>query len=158
MSNENYAGFWIRFVAYLIDLILLGVVLTVIVTPIIGALGFSTASAIENGNMSDEGVTSLMTMFAGAGMAVQVINFVIGLLYFGLMESSAKQATVGKMALGLKVIDKNGGRLSFRTAALRYIGKLVSGAIFMIGFIMAAFTEKKQALHDMIASTYVVKG
>ena len=77
-------------------------------------------------------------------------------LYFALMESSSKQATLGKMALGIIVTDLNGNRLSFGRATGRYFGKIISGAILMIGYIMAGFTEKKQALHDIIAGCLVV--
>jgi uncharacterized RDD family membrane protein YckC len=72
------------------------------------------------------------------------------------MESSSKQATLGKLALGIVVTDLNGNRISFGRATGRYFGKIVSGMIFAIGYIMAGFTEKKQALHDMIASCLVV--
>jgi uncharacterized RDD family membrane protein YckC len=77
-------------------------------------------------------------------------------LYYALMESSSKQATLGKLALGIVVTDLNGNRISFGRATGRYFGKIVSGMIFAIGYIMAGFTEKKQALHDMIASCLVV--
>ena len=78
-------------------------------------------------------------------------------LYFALMESSSKQATLGKMALGIRVTDVNGNRIGFGRATGRHFAKILSGLILGIGFLMAAFTEKKQALHDMIAGTLVVK-
>jgi uncharacterized RDD family membrane protein YckC len=74
------------------------------------------------------------------------------------MESSAKQATVGKMALGIIVTDLEGRRLGFGRATGRYFAKILSALILGIGFLMAAFTERKQGLHDMVASTLVVKG
>jgi len=61
------------------------------------------------------------------------------------------------MALGLKVTDVNGNRLTFATASLRYFSKILSRLFMMIGYIMAGFTPKKQALHDYIANTYVVR-
>ena len=73
------------------------------------------------------------------------------------MESSSNQATVGKMALGIQVTDLEGNRISFGKALGRNLAKIISALIFYIGFIMAAFTAKKQALHDMIAGTLVVK-
>ena len=76
-------------------------------------------------------------------------------LYFAIMESSAKQGTLGKMAVGLVVTDKRGKRLTFGRATGRYFAKWISGKILIIGYIMAAFTEKKQALHDIIAGTMV---
>jgi len=78
-------------------------------------------------------------------------------IYFATLQSSSWQATVGKKTLGIKVVDKNGGRISFGTATVRYFGKSLSGIIFCIGYMMAGWTKKKQGLHDMIASTYVVK-
>jgi uncharacterized RDD family membrane protein YckC len=78
-------------------------------------------------------------------------------LYFALMESSAHQATLGKMALGIIVTDMQGQRLTFGRATGRFFAKILSGCMIYIGFIMAAFTERKQALHDMIASTLVVR-
>ena len=71
------------------------------------------------------------------------------------MESSSRQATVGKMALGLKVTDLEGRRISFARASGRHFAKYISGMILLIGYIMAGFTERKQALHDMIAGTLV---
>ncbi|WP_310877075.1 RDD family protein [Priestia megaterium] len=78
-------------------------------------------------------------------------------LYFALMESSKWQATVGKKAVGLKVTDMNGRRISFGRATGRYFSKIVSGLAFYIGYIMASFTEKKQGLHDIMTSCLVLK-
>ncbi|ELR71029.1 Serine/threonine protein kinase [Fulvivirga imtechensis AK7] len=156
-SSGNYAGFWIRFVAWIIDAIVLSIVNFVIIVPIFGALGFGAYESMSGGEVSQGQMDAMIAMLTGAGLVLQLIQIGIGLLYFALMESSAKQGTVGKMALGLKVIGKDGQRINFGQAVLRYIGKIISGMILMIGYIMAAFTEKKQALHDMIASTYVVK-
>ena len=102
----------------------------------------------------------------GAGYGVVAI-FSVGILiipaiivgpwlYEAFMLSSAKQATLGKMAVGIKVTDDKGGRLSFGRATGRHFAKWLSGFFFLIGYIIAAFTEKKQALHDLIASTLVV--
>ena len=77
-------------------------------------------------------------------------------LYFALMESSKNQATLGKMALGLRVTDLNGNRISFGKATGRYFGKILSSMTLLIGYIMAAFTAKKQALHDFVAGTLVL--
>jgi uncharacterized RDD family membrane protein YckC len=92
------------------------------------------------------------------GATAYTISTVISWLYYALMESSAKQATLGKMAIGIVVTDLDGHRISFGRATGRYFGKILSGLILGIGFLMAAFTEKKQALHDILASTLVVKG
>jgi uncharacterized RDD family membrane protein YckC len=76
-------------------------------------------------------------------------------IYEAALESSSKQATLGKMALALKVTDLAGQRISFVRATGRHFAKILSGMILMIGYIMAGFTERKQALHDMIAGTLV---
>ncbi len=83
-------------------------------------------------------------------------GLVIGWLYFAVQESSESQATIGKKAMGIVVTDLDGRRLTFMNATGRYFGKIPS-AIFLIGYIMALFTEKKQALHDILAGTLVVE-
>jgi uncharacterized RDD family membrane protein YckC len=77
-------------------------------------------------------------------------------LYFALFESGGMQATPGKRALGLKVVDETAARISIGRATGRYFGKIISGAILYIGFLLAAWSERKQALHDMMAGTFVV--
>jgi uncharacterized RDD family membrane protein YckC len=89
--------------------------------------------------------------------SVAVIQLVIYWLYFAIMESSHFQGTVGKIVLGMKVVDLQGNKISFLKATGRSFGKYLSSIILLIGYIMAAFTEKKQALHDMIAGCLVVK-
>jgi uncharacterized RDD family membrane protein YckC len=93
----------------------------------------------------------------GAYSSIAFISIVISWLYFALMESSKIQGTLGKMLLKIKVTDYDGNRISFARATGRYFGKIISGMIMMIGYIMAGFTEKKQALHDILASCYVIK-
>lgn len=80
-----------------------------------------------------------------------------GWLYEALMTSSSKQATLGKMALSLKVTDKEGRRLSFLHATGRHFAKMINGFTLNIGYIIAGFTDRKQGLHDMIVGTYVIK-
>lgn len=154
LENARYGGFWIRLVALIIDGILIGFVQILIIAPVLAAFGFA-ATAPENINPED-GAAAIAAMAGAMGM-VQVISMIIGWLYFALMQSSSKQATIGKMALGLKVVDAEGNRLSFGKATLRYIGKIISGFILLIGYIIAAFSPRKQALHDMIAGTFVIK-
>jgi uncharacterized RDD family membrane protein YckC len=94
-------------------------------------------------------------IFVSMGLLYPIV-IVAGWLYFALMESSEKQATLGKMALGIIVTDMEGKRISFGKATGRYFGKILSWLILGIGHIMIAFTEKKQGLHDMMANTLVV--
>jgi uncharacterized RDD family membrane protein YckC len=80
-------------------------------------------------------------------------------LYFALLESGPVQATFGKRIMGLKVTDMAGERISFGRASGRFFGKLITGMIpFGIGYMMAGFTDRKQALHDLIAGTLVIRG
>jgi uncharacterized RDD family membrane protein YckC len=130
------AGFWVRVVAAIIDglivvvpLMILNFILTRI--PVIGrVLGF------------------LMPFAALA------VNW----LYSAKLESSAMQATFGKKIMEIVVVDSTGGRLSFGKATMRWVGKLVSGLILGIGYLMVAFSARKRGLHDILANTLVVKG
>jgi len=83
-------------------------------------------------------------------------GIILGWLYFAIMESSSTQGTLGKMALGIKVTNLSGDRISFGRATGRHFGKIISTFIFLIGYLMVAFTSRKQALHDMMAGCLVV--
>ncbi|MGE6631175.1 RDD family protein [Bacillus sp. NPDC077027] len=89
-------------------------------------------------------------------LIIFVISIVIMWLYYALMESSKCQGTLGKMAVGIKVTKVSGERLTFARASGRYFSKALLSPILYIGYIITFFTEKKQALHDLIASTIVV--
>jgi uncharacterized RDD family membrane protein YckC len=84
-------------------------------------------------------------------------SLVIDCLYFALLESSSKQATLGKMALGLQVTNLEGGRISFLQGVGRYFGRILSAIILFIGYLMMLWDENKQTLHDKMAGTLVVK-
>jgi uncharacterized RDD family membrane protein YckC len=86
-----------------------------------------------------------------------VVDTVIGWLYFAAMERSARQATLGKRALGIVATDLGGRRISFPRATGRYFAKIISAVILFIGYLMQPFTEKRQALHDLIAGTLAIK-
>ena len=92
----------------------------------------------------------------GATQLASLAGILIGWLYSALLESSPNQATVGKMALGIKVTDLDGERISFGRATGRHFGKILSFLILCIGYLMVAFTERKQGLHDLMAGTLVV--
>jgi uncharacterized RDD family membrane protein YckC len=134
-----YAGFWRRLVAIIIDWLVLTVVGTII--------GLAFGLVLISGDVSAQ---------LGHTIA-NVLGITIGWLYFALMESSVKQATLGKMALGLMVTDLNGGRISFARATGRHFAKIISALLLFLGFLMAGFTQRKQALHDMIASCLVIR-
>ena len=143
----GYAGFWLRFVAAIIDGILVGIVAWPLSAMMSLTIGFA-GSAVS---MPEIGVhlVRFIVMWAFFLFA--------GWIYEASMESSSKQATLGKMALGLKVTDEAGRRISFARASGRFFSKLVSRVILYVGYIMAGFTARKQALHDMIAGTLVVR-
>ncbi len=142
----QYAGFWWRLLAYFIDGILIGIALWIVMMPFGGMVPAPvvdpTTGAVTPGEANPIG---------------SLLNLVISWAYFAGLESSNWQATVGKKVLGLKVTDLNGARISFGRATGRFFSKILSALILCIGFIMVAFTEKKQGLHDMIAKTLVVK-
>src|SRR3984957_3141245 len=147
-----YAGFWLRFVAFIIDAIVLSFLGTIITLPFVASMGLRE---IMRGHMpmSPEELMPLM----GAIIRLALIRTVLNWLYYALLESSAWQATLGKKALGLEVTDMQGMRISFGRATGRFFAKIISSIILFMGFIMAGFTEKKQALHDMIAGTLVIR-
>ncbi len=161
LESENtgqvkYAGFWLRFVAYLIDDIILGAIGFVISLPFIGTIIFS-GIALSELDSCDESKFLGIAGIVGTVLLLTITLTAVSWLYFALMESSKQQATLGKMALGLKVTDMEGNKISFARATGRYFGKIISGMIFMIGYILAGLTEKKQALHDMIAGCLVIR-
>ncbi len=130
----SYAGFWKRFGATLIDAILTGIVYALI-SPCFG---------------------SYKEVIANPSGYYLLICLAIDWLYFAILESSSMQATPGKAAFGIIVTDLDGERISFIRATGRYFSKYVSILIIFIGFLMAGFTKKKQALHDMMVGTLVI--
>jgi uncharacterized RDD family membrane protein YckC len=138
-----YASFWQRVGASLIDGILL------FVATLLGSwsVGF-LYGASAGGNANLETAEGLGT----------VVGIAIPWLYFALMESSSRQATLGKTCAGIIVTDDQGERISFGKATGRFFGKYLSAIIFLVGYIMAAFTPKRQALHDILAGCLVLQG
>ena len=140
--TPTYAGFWLRVVASLIDSLVTGVGAFVIGLVMGVFLLFLFPDLLANSD-SD-------AIFG-------LVGFLGGLAYFGIMESSSKQATLGKMALGLKVTDLDGQRIGPVKAINRNLGKIISYVLLGIGFFMAGFTKKKQGLHDKMVATLVVR-
>lgn len=152
----EYAGFWLRFAAYIIDALIISVIwyALVLILGIFGVSAMGGLSAIES--MEDPDPAVMAGILAGTFTLAGVM--LIGVwLYYALMESGHNQATLGKMAVGIKVTDMDGNRISFLRATGRHFGKIISAMILYIGFIMAGLTDKKQALHDMMASCLVIK-
>ena len=155
-TQRTYAGFWMRLLASIIDGILLGIINIIILVPFLGLVGLTAAAHASDADM-DSGSAGLMIALLSTYLISMLAVAVAGWLYFALMESSARGATLGKMALGLRVVDLNGGRIGFGRATGRYFGKIISAAILCIGYIMAGFTQQKQALHDIMAGCLVVR-
>lgn len=138
VAADGYGGFWLRVVAYIVDTLVLSIP-GAILGAVMGAM------------------TSLSPVTPVPDLNGTLLSIAIAWLYFALMESSERGATLGKMAVGLRVVDEGGQRISFLRATGRYFSKFFSALILMIGFIMVAFTDKKRGLHDLIAGTLVVK-
>ena len=147
----QYGGFWIRFVAFIID----AIVVQVVVLPV--SIIFMALAGITGAiSGADRNVLFGSVWIAGA-MVRLVFGVLANWLYEAFLESSPRQATLGKMIFSLKVTDLYGNRISFARASARHFAKYLSGFILMIGYIMAAFSDRKQALHDLIAGTLVQK-
>ncbi len=130
-----YGGFWERFAAAIID----GIILYIPVA----LLQYSMGGPAQE--------------FSAMMLSQNIIAVSIQWIYFAIMESGNNQATFGKKALGLKVTDMQGERITFARATGRYFGKFVSAIIFFIGYLMMLWSPKKQTLHDVMAGTLIIK-
>lgn len=153
---QPYAGFWLRLVAYIIDaailclgfILLIGLAAAIVGTGFFRGLGQDVSGAY---NVLAPVAVLMIAMFVFASLAG-------GWIYYAWFESSQYQATPGKLALGLFVTDMQARRITFARASGRFFAKIITGLIpLFIGYIMAGFTAKKQALHDMIASCLVLR-
>ena len=137
-----FKGFWIRFVASLID----GIILLILI------ILLASISFVIFGAALGEG--------AGVGMflLVLILASIVTILYKPIMEASEYQGTVGKYALGMKVVDQKGQRITMTSSFLRTILYIIGaqGFLLCLGVVMIGFTEYKQGLHDILANTYVV--
>ncbi|HVH50464.1 MAG TPA: RDD family protein [Candidatus Bathyarchaeia archaeon] len=156
-ATRAFAGFWLRLVACLIDGVLLGAVLGAVFVPILllGGFGAALQSMAAHDHQPDPAAifafASSIALFVGASVLA-------GWLYYAYFESSEWQGTVGKKVMNLVVTDLAGNRVSFGRASGRYFARFITKLIPLgIGYILAGITEKKQALHDMIASCLVLR-
>lgn len=146
------AGFLRRWAALFLDQLILSAGFYGIFFIVILATGMAREFVAVETGAQEEISAALVGLYLG-----MVLLYYLGAgLYYALMESSSRQATVGKMALGIKVVDRNGARLSFAHALGRWFAASLSYLTLYIGFLMAAFTRNKQALHDLVAGTQVV--
>lgn len=143
--REEYGGFWRRVGAYIIDAIIM--YLPVAYTT--SALGLPVFVPPDT---TPEQLRAMAPQLAQGAIVSLGINW----MYYALLESSPWQATIGKIAFNMVVTDLDGNRISFARATGRYFGIILSSLILFIGLMMAGWTEKKQALHDMLAGCLVV--
>lgn len=142
-------GFWIRFVAYWID----GLIVTIAAAVLVGV--FTATVALKDVPLDGEDTAFLIGWVIVLVLALIVINW----LYEALMTSSPRGATLGKLALGLRIVRADGAQLSFGRATARHFLKVMITPLvpFAIGYLMAAFTARKRALHDVLADTLVIR-
>ena len=136
-GEMRYAGFWLRVVAYLIDLVVLA-----IPTWLLARLG-GPAEPISIGEKT--------------GTVTGIYALLFTWFYYALLESSVWQATVGKKALGLLVTDYEGRRISFWRATGRFFGNFLCALTLGIGYLMVGWTKRKQGLHDKLAQCLIVR-
>jgi len=148
VGTIRYAGFWIRFVAKFID----GLIVTVVLLPVSVIFGFTFSMNPSVGPANWQAM--LAPMFAN--IAIQTfIGFAVRMFYTWLMVARYS-ATLGKMAVGLKVVTPEGLPISSKRAFARYWAEVVSQFTCYIGYILAAFDDQKRSLHDRICETRVV--
>ena len=142
----KYAGFWIRVAALIIDVVVIYIAIFIVGLIASGLLLSGGGSIFSAGNESG---------LIGVIILIYVLLLAAVVCYFAILESSDRQATLGKMAVGIKVGNAQGQKISFLNAVGRYLSKILSSLILYIGYIMVAFDSKKQGLHDKLANTYV---
>lgn len=145
----KYASFWLRFLAFVIDMLIVLVIQLVLLIPFIGIIGYEMSYT----GLGDISEGTILTLGFGLYLTFMLISW----LYFALFHASSTHATIGKMIVGIKICHAHSRDLSFSRTSLRYVSKYMSFAILLIGFVIAAFTPKRQALHDFIANTIVIK-
>jgi len=149
--QTNYAGFWLRLAAYIIDYFIVGFVIGTIVAFVMLAMGLSFAIFQDIDNPANQLMVVTLSIILG------VVALTASWMYYALLESSSHQGTLGKIALNLKVTDLQGQPISFLRATGRFFGKFLSSATIYIGYLMIGFTEKQQGLHDILASCLVLR-
>jgi len=148
-----YAGFWMRFIAVIIDSLVVGVV-TGPITFIV-----QVGAGLGGGLIKDKGEINPGNIAVIAGLLAFVVVFSVAVhaLYEALLTASSKQATVGKMVFRMKVTDMEGKRISIPRAFGRHFAKYISSLTLLIGYLIQPFTARKQALHDIMAGTLVIR-
>lgn len=162
LAGLSYAGFWWRLLAWLIDAIFLSIVNWIVLFCLkLAGLQLEASPeetlAITERFMDDKDFLAMWGDMMMLSIPSMIFTTILQWIYFAAMESSRTQGTLGKMALAIRVTNMEGDRISFLRASGRYWGKFISIFTIGIGYIMAGFTEKKQALHDMMAGCLVMR-
>ena len=146
----DYAGFWIRLAAYLIDFVLLSLVMFIIVVV--------SGSYLEDSTGPNQPIVPIAveTGTADRARAIAAIGYILPIVYM-IGFWTWRGQTPGKMALGIKIVRTDGYPIGFARSILRYVGYIISGLMLMLGYVWIAFDPKKQGIHDKIARTYVVR-
>ena len=158
-STVQYAGFWLRVVAYLIDSVVMSLGFMALFIPFAIMTGLTAVLGNIHPGQDPRELGAVLggTFFLGLFTVVS-LAFLGGWLYHAKMESSSWQATLGKKALNLRVTDLYGARVSFARASGRHFAKLITSMIPLgVGFMLAGLTERRQALHDMLAGCLVLR-
>jgi len=148
-GNVVYAGFWKRLAALMIDALVVTIAYYVIVVLAVLAFGIGMAGVFSNDAASPGSLVAILAV-------VYLTYPVVSGLYYVSLESSSTQATLGKMAVGIKVTDDAGRRLGRGRALGRWASHVLCYLTIYIGYFMAGFTDRKRGLHDMVAGTLVV--
>jgi uncharacterized RDD family membrane protein YckC len=156
---EDYAGFWKRVAAYILDAIILYIP-SMLLEKMFGGDAAQEAYKLAVANAAGDmhAIQAAQLHHLAVMWPATLLGIVIAWAYFALCESSAWQATIGKLALGIRVTDLQGERISLPRALGRYPAKVLSALILGIGFLMVAWTGRNQGLHDMIVGTLVLNG
>jgi uncharacterized RDD family membrane protein YckC len=150
-STTEYASFWRRALAFIADMAVITLANMFLILPLAVTLGLRESKA------ADEVRSAFVMFLLGAYLVTTIIIIVGAWLYYAYFESSRFRGTIGKRLLGIQVTDQDGAQVSFQTASIRFFSKIISFALAGAGFIMAPFTPQKQALHDVMAKTLVVR-
>lgn len=158
MENLKLAGFGKRFIAYIIDAIVLGIVMSIIFIPFGGVLGLMGMKATESGGDMSDSETIATAAMAGVSIGgIVLIALVVPFIYDALMTASDKQGTIGKIVMKIKVIKENGERLNTTDAFIRSIVKYAVGSFCALLFLVCLTNKQEQNLHDMASKSLVIE-
>ncbi len=168
MQPTRYAPFIKRFVAFIVDFILSGAVSMLLLIPLVllfipklvvdsALVGLFSGRHFDPQRLFEHSVGMMIFPLIVNIILFGLVVGLVHLLYFALFESSHRQATPGKMLLGIFVTDEQGRRISFGRAVGRNLARMLSKMFCWLGYLLALFTERTQALHDLIASTLVLE-